>query len=365
MQNDESTSVEIVFDGGPRPSTALAERRPAVRDRVAARWLLSKHSENTQAAYRRDIGTFFDRADEWDIDVLSAEQVHLDGYRRWLETAEHRGRVAGRTSLAPVTVARKLTTVSSFYSHATRTGAALINPMDHVDRPKVSNESMTPELSRAETDRLLDAATASGVRLRALVLLLLGTGMRVSEAVKADTGDLSSERGHRVLLVTRKGGKRQRLVVPEAADRALRDYIRGRQGPPLLNTPGRARMTWQQADYYLSTLASHAGIAARISPHVLRHTAATLAPDAGAPLRDVQVQLGHARPPGHDRPIRPGAARPGRRSVDGARRSGGPGGGARPDPLTAAPGAGRCRRRGRPLADPRRTRVRFPAAPPN
>lgn len=319
MQTPERPPAEIIFPPGPdvideqhehtedeirsmalvaqrHRAGQLAERQATIRDRVAGAWLASKHSANTQAAYRQDIATFFRWADEFEIDVLSAVQVHLDGYRRHLESGDHSTRYAGRRSYQPSTVARKLTTVSSFYRYAVRHGAAAVNPMADVDRPDVSNESMTPGLSREEADRLLDAATAAGPRLRALVLLLLGTGMRVSEAVKADTGDLSTERGRRVLLVTRKGGKRQRLRVPEAADLALREYVRGRSGPLFLDSHDRDRMTRQQADYYLGRLAKTARIPVRISPHVLRHAAATLALDAGAPLRDVQVQLGHARP---------------------------------------------------------------------
>lgn len=296
MQAPETPSAEIIFAGVPLPRAEVAERQPAVRDRTAGAWLLSKHSANTQDAYRRDIGTFFGWADTYRVDVLTAMQMHLDGYRRWLETADHSTRYHGRRSYSPSTVARKLTAVSSFYDYAVRHAGVASNPMSHVDRPTVSGESMTAGLTRSEVERLLSAATTSGPRLRALVLLLLGTGMRVSEAVKADTGDIDTDRGKRVLLVTRKGGKRQRLVVPEAADRALAEYLRGRRGPLFLDTPGTGRMTRQQADYYLSRLSVAAGIEVRISPHVLRHAAATLALDAGAPLRDVQVQLGHASP---------------------------------------------------------------------
>jgi|GEM_PF-2660851 len=219
MQNDESTSVEIVFDGGPRPSTALAERRPAVRDRVAARWLLSKHSENTQAAYRRDIGTFFDRADECDIDVLSAEQVHLDGYRRWLETAEHRGRVAGRTSLAPVTVARKLTTVSSFYSHATRTGAALINP----DGPRRPPEGVEREHDARVVPRRDRPTARRGDRQRCPP-----TGARAAPARDRDAGQRGGQGRHgRPVVGTRPPGPTGH---PQGREAAAARRARGR-GP--------------------------------------------------------------------------------------------------------------------------------------
>jgi integrase/recombinase XerD len=308
MQTPERAPTEIVFPGpagpsngppsGEGPSYAPARRQVDVRQMLAAMWLQSVRSPNTRVAYEQDIGHYFRWLDEWSIDALHALQVHVDAYRNHLLTGDHAGRYLGRRSYAPSTVARKLVAVSSFYRYAVRNsnGAVLSNPCEHVARPEVSNESMTPGLSDDEVAQLLDAATAAGPRLRALVLLLVGTGLRVSEAVKADTGDLTVERGRRVLLVTRKGGKRQRVRLPVEVDRALVEYLRGRQGPLFLDTPGKRRMTRQQADYYLRRLARAAGIETPVSPHVLRHTAATHALNDGAGLRDVQVQLGHARP---------------------------------------------------------------------
>lgn len=283
---------------GPRPGGEVALGRAGVRELLGQMWLESVRSDNGRAAYRRDLEHFYRWADDHGVDVLSALQVHLDAYRRHLETGEHAGRYHGRRSYAPATIARKLAALSSFYRYAVRHSRGLVpaNPLEHVARPEVADESMTPGLSLAETERLLDAATAAGPRMRALVLLLVGTGLRVSEAVKADTGDLSTERGKRVLRVTRKGGRQQRVVVPAAADAALREYLRGRQGPLFLDAAGRRRMTRQQVDYYLRRLARAAGLDKPVSPHVLRHTAATLALDGGAELREVQVQLGHRRP---------------------------------------------------------------------
>lgn len=297
MRAPDSPSAEIILS--PPADRSPAVRQAQIRDRLTAAWLLAQDSANTEAAYRRDIADFFAWADEFGVDVLTAQQLHVDAYRRYMSDPDSvSGRYVARRSYSPATVLRKITTVSSFYRYAVRNSHGLVvaNPAEFVKRPRVANESMTAGLSREETERLLGAATASGVRLRALVLLLLGTGMRVSEAMKADTGDLSVERGRRIITVTRKGGKRARLVVPPTADRALREYVGDRRGPLFLDTPGRARMTRQQADYYLRRLGREVGIPVDVSPHVLRHTAATLALDAGAPLRDVQVQLGHARP---------------------------------------------------------------------
>lgn len=301
MDHPESASVEIIPAGARRGPGWETDRAPAVRtgqlrDRTAAAWLRSKHAGHTQEAYRRDITAYFAWADEFDVDVLAAVQIHLDGYRHHLETAEHRGRRRAKSDLQPATVARKLSTVSSFYRYAVRQGVALVNPVADVDRPAVADESMTAGLDVDEVGRLLDAAERTGPRARALVLMLLGLGLRVSELVAADTGHLSREGGRMVLRVTRKGGKQQRLGVPDAAARALDAYIGPRRGPLFLDRAGRERITRRQVDYLLRALATAAAITTRISPHSLRHTAATLALNAGAPLRDVQVQLGHARP---------------------------------------------------------------------
>lgn len=297
MQTPESVSGELVL--APRSDHSPAVRGASIRDQLAGMWLLAQRSPNTEAAYRRDIQTFFEWADLYGVEVLTAIQVHIDAYRRWLGEPDraHR-RYRGSRTLTDSTIARKLVVVSSFYRYAVRNSQGMVmhNPAEFAARPEVANESMTAGLDREEAERLLAAAAAGGHRLRALVLVLLGTGMRVSELIRADTGDLSFERGHRILTVTRKGGKRQRIGLPAAADAALREYVGNRQGPLFLDSADRERMTRQQVTYYLRQLGRAAGLQVVVTPHVLRHTAATLALNDGAPLRDVQVQLGHARP---------------------------------------------------------------------
>jgi integrase len=130
----------------------------------------------------------------------------------------------------------------------------------------------------------------------ALVALMLSTGLRVSEVCHADTADLGRERGHRTLTVKRKGGRRQRIPLPEDAAAALEDYLAGRTGPLFL--VAGVRITRHQVAYRLRKLATAAGIDPDlpISPHSLRHTATTQALDADESLRRVQVLMGHRDP---------------------------------------------------------------------
>lgn len=259
------------------------------RDDIGEAWLRAKRlrsgSDNTVTAYRRDLASWFAWCDDRGLDVFSVFAPDVETYVEHLR--------AGRSQ---ATVARMVTAVSSFYIYAGRhTGGIVTNPVTLIERPVVDTSSRTLGLSRAEVDVLREKAREKGPREYAMVQLLLGTGLRVSELCRADTRDVTTDIGRDVLLVTRKGGKRGRVPLPPGVLRALRMYVGDRHGPLFLLDNGR-RMTRRMVDYHVTTLAAAAGIKKRISPHSLRHTAATLALDAGASLRDVQVQLGHARP---------------------------------------------------------------------
>jgi site-specific recombinase XerD len=290
---------ELVISEGPR-SDQLAHREHDRRRVLLNRWLLAQRSENTRTAYRNDLLDFFAWADEWRADlgglgVFEFQRAQIDAYHRFLESADHEGmRYRSKTKYAPSTVARKLTALSSFYGYLGDEEGHPSNPVARVKRPPVDSESQTTGLSIDEVGRLLAVADETP-RNSALVRLLLGTGLRVSEVVRADTGDLDRDRGRPVIRVTRKGGKRETVPMPDSADRAVRAYLGPRRGPLFLDRH-RKRATRNQVAYWLKTLTAAAGVPGTLTPHGLRHTMATLALDAGATLRDVQQQLGHADP---------------------------------------------------------------------
>jgi len=287
MQQVLERSSEIIFVPDRTPVARSVPRR----EMLLSAWLLSKRSANTRAAYSNDIRAFFawfdEFADQLGVDdVFALRRVHLDGYRQYLSE-----------QYAPASVARRLTAISSFFNYAAIEMPGLVpaSPMANVARPVVSDESHTASLSLDEARRLLDAARAAGSLEHALVGLLLTTGLRITEVIAADTGDLSRERGHHVIGVTRKGGRRAKLPIPDEVAEALRHYLSGRRGALFVGVRDGQRLKRQHVDRILARLAATAGVP-KVTPHGLRHTAATVALDGGQSLRAVQQMLGHRDP---------------------------------------------------------------------
>lgn len=260
---------------------------PDLAKRLAAAFLLS-HRGHTRAAYAQDLGDFARWCAEHELDPLLLHRVHLDAYVEDL----------GRRGAAASTVRRRLAALSGFYSYAVEEGAMPRNPATRVRRPATGDNVQSTGLTAAQAAALVRAAAAEGIRSEVVVVLLLLLGLRVSELCRATVADLGYQRGHRVLTVTRKGGRRQAMVVPPRASAALDSYLAGRGDGPLVTTatgkPVDRHAVWR----LIRRLAVQAvpDLADRLHPHDLRHTCATLALDAGAPLRDVQDLLGHADP---------------------------------------------------------------------
>jgi integrase len=130
----------------------------------------------------------------------------------------------------------------------------------------------------------------------ALISLLALNGLRVSEATGADIDQLSLERGHRTLTITRKGGKVVTIPLAPRTARAIDLAIGERtEGPVFLAADGR-RLDRHGAGRIVRKVARGAGIGKVITPHTLRHAFITAALDAGVPLRDVQEAASHADP---------------------------------------------------------------------
>jgi site-specific recombinase XerD len=284
---------------------------------------------HTRQAYEQDIKQWFDFLAALGVDVLAANSDHVTAYMRVCEqsTSEDTGQL-----ITPATVARRVSVVSSFYRHARRRHAITENPVQDVDRPKIDpDHSDTVGLTLDESRRLVETAAlcardahdryttakAAGrahVRLRtawlgaerdhAIIALMLSAGGRETEMARETCiEDLGYDRGHRVLFVTRKGGKRQSLALGASArvvDRYL-TVIReetGRTSGPLFLThrgqpPDRA---WIFRMVRSLAVQAHIPSAAQLSPHSLRHTFATTALDLGSTLDELQDAMGHADP---------------------------------------------------------------------
>lgn len=252
---------------------------------VAGAFLLTK-SGRTRTEYHRDLRHYFTWCAEAELNPFTQQRAQLDAFKEWLSGRYGNG-----------SVNRHLSVVSGLFKYAMAELEDVVwrNPAALVDRKPVSNISQATGLTFEEAEQLLRASEAYSDRCAAIVHVLLLTGMRVSELVNADVEDLGEEREHRVLRITRKGGRVQTLVIPPSAWTALVRSLAGRTEGPLIATATGRRITRQGVWDTIKRLARRAGIRP-IRTHDLRHTAATLALESGMPLEQVQDLLGHADP---------------------------------------------------------------------
>jgi len=261
-------------------------------EQVTEAWLANRRlSEHTRAAYRRDVAAWLSYCAERAVEPLEASFLEVNAYARGLEAQR----------LAPATVARKLSGLSSWYDFLVKIRAVDANPVGGADRPYVSRDhSATVGLAPEEVDALLATARAACPRHRAVVTLLADLGLRVGELVGLDVTDIGWERGHRTVRFVGKGGKTRRRVLTTEAAAALDDYLvaRGAGDGPLFVTATGARIDRHGVFRLIRRLAREAGIPAadQLSPHSLRHAFATTARSEGVPLEDVQDAMGHADP---------------------------------------------------------------------
>ena len=263
------------------PSTPLHD--PAL---IAAAGFLAGYTGTTRAGYTIDLRGWWRFCELAGLEIFEARRPHLELYMRSLE--DH--------GYARSTIARRLSTVATYYRWCVEEDIIDRNPAAHVRRPVVSQDSTTLGLDRNELGAFLVEAGLRSARDHALACLLGLNGLRVSEACNADVENLAIERGHRTLLVTRKGGKKAIIPLAPRTSRALDLAIGERSSGPILLGNDGDRLDRYGAYRIVRRLAKKAGIAHRVHPHALRHAFITAALDAGVPLRDVQEAASHADP---------------------------------------------------------------------
>jgi integrase/recombinase XerD len=204
--------------------------------------------------------------------------------------------------LASTTIARRIAALRAFYKHQLLIGARKDNPAAELDLPRRAR-TLPKTLSPGEAERLIEAAngtTPRALRDRAIVELLYGAGLRVSEAVGLDRSSVDLD--GRLVRCLGKGSKERVVPIGREAVESLRRYLsRGRpyldrrHRPELfLNAQGGA-LTRAGVFLILRKLAASAGLEpGRVHPHLLRHSFATHLLEGGADLRSVQEMLGHA-----------------------------------------------------------------------
>jgi integrase/recombinase XerD len=249
----------------------------------------ASRAARTVDAYRRDLAAL---AAYLGKPVATASLEELERY-----TASLRA-----DGLAATTIARRTAAARSFFRHQQLLGAREDNPAAAVKLPR-RPKPLPKTLSPGETERLIDAAKGTqprSLRDQALVELLYGAGLRVSEAVGLER--MGVDLDERLVRVTGKGGKERVVPIGRHAADAIRRYLsRGRpyldrrHRPELFLNAKGGPLTRAGAFLILRRLAEKARLdPARVHPHILRHSFATHLLEGGADLRSVQEMLGHA-----------------------------------------------------------------------
>ena len=228
-------------------------------------------------------------------EALAAGDVDGRLLRGW--AAEMHGR-----GLAPTTIGRRLSAMRSLFRWAERQGRIVASPAGDVRNPK-KPDRLPDRLDVDEISSILEAPpadTLAGLRDRALLELLYGAGLRVSELVAVDLDDLDLR--SRTVRVLGKGNKERVVPFGSKAAQALDRYIkasaapRQREGSPavFLNLRG-TRLTDRSVRRVLNAAVERAATFRGVHPHSLRHSFATHLLESGMDLRAIQELLGHAR----------------------------------------------------------------------
>ena len=252
--------------------------------------LAARRAPRTVEAYRRDLQALAASLGHSPA-TATTEELEL-----WIAGLRARG-------LAPSTVGRRIAAARTFFRHLVLLGQREDNPAAELDLPRRTRR-LPRTLSAGEAERLIEAAAGTmprALRDRALVELLYGAGLRVSEAVGLDRAGVDLD--DRLVRCTGKGGKERIVPVGSYALRAVEDYLvrsrpalaaAGRGTPRLFLNARGGPLSRQSAWTILQVTAERAGLAAAVSPHTLRHSFATHLLDGGADVRVVQELLGHA-----------------------------------------------------------------------
>lgn len=251
---------------------------------------------NTLTAYRRDLDRYVRFLDETPVRDSSPDDVRA--FARQLDA----------DGLARSSTNRTITAVRGLHRYLFAEGIVVSDPTADVE-PAQLPKGLPKAISEEDIERLIDAANgtdALAMRDRAILEILYGTGMRISECVGLSLDDVDLEAA--LIRVTGKGNKQRLVPVGRLAEAALTAWLTPTGRPSLVPD------TWATRDAQMAVFLNHrggrlsrqgmwgvirkyglqVGIADRLSPHVLRHSCATHMLDHGADIRTVQELLGHA-----------------------------------------------------------------------
>jgi site-specific recombinase XerD len=246
-------------------------------------------SEHTLRAYQSDLRDFDGFLRQRELcprlsETLVAYAAHL----------------ADERLAAPRTLRRRMACLRGFYRDLVRSGAIDQSPFANVEMHLPRPRSLPRALSRGDARRLTRAAWEACSDERqplcqrafpTAVLLLVSVGLRVSELVSLRSSDLDPETG--ALRVYGKGGRERCVFVVDTRLREIMTQLAARSGVPSLMAPSAEPWSTQSVRRQLGRFSTAAGIGRKVTPHMLRHTCATLLLEDGVDLRFLQRLLGH------------------------------------------------------------------------
>jgi len=260
-------------------------------------------SPHTCRCYRRDLEGFQDFLKNSGMVLGPAGKVEIEkvdrlAIRKYLSFLHRKNRKSS--------IARKISTLRSFFKYLVREQVISSNPAKGVSTPKVE-KTLPTSLTVDEAFRLMESPKSisrksskgsreKGLRDRAILELLYSSGLRVSELVGLNSSQLDLDLG--IVRVMGKGRKERIVPVGGKAIEALGAYLEERGGvkgdePIFVNSLG-GRLTARSVGRLMKRYTRHSGIFRKVSPHSLRHTFATHLLDAGADIREIQEMLGHS-----------------------------------------------------------------------
>jgi len=246
-------------------------------------------SENSVSSYRRDLAEFTK-----EMRVGKATSVTPSDIRKFVDRLDKAGR-------KPTTIARKISSLKQFFRYLRDTGAIGENPASFLAAPRIMRYH-PHYLSPSEMESILnsvDTAAATGKRDRAILELLYGSGLRVSELINLRISDIEFEAGF--IRVLGKGDKERLVPLGDFANKALKVYLEVRDpdkksGSPNILFINKMGCAFSRVTLWKIVRAAvvRAGITKHVTPHTFRHSFATHMLEGGADLRVVQEMLGHA-----------------------------------------------------------------------
>jgi len=271
----------------------VAEKQNLIRQFIQFLIVEKNVSRHTCRAYQKDLEGFENFLKNSGVYLTGSGDVEVEkadrgAVRKYLSFLYRKNKKSS--------IARKISTLRSFFGYLVREEIVPSNPGRSVSTPKVEKPLPTA-LTVDEAFRLMESPEAdNGARDRAVLELLYSSGLRVSELVALNLNRLDLDLG--IVRVMGKGRKERIVPVGEKAVRALKDYLGERgnlngEDPLFVNVRG-GRLTARSVGRLTKKYTGRSGIFRRVSPHSLRHTFATHLLDAGADIREIQEMLGHA-----------------------------------------------------------------------